>query len=229
MAGKMNPRATRRFVAYYRVSTDRQGQSGLGLEAQRKAVADYLKGGAWELVGEFTEVESGKKSDRPQLRMAIEACRKHKARLVIAKLDRLSRNLAFIATLMESGVEFVAADMPFANKLTIHILAAVAEHEREAISERTKAALAAAKARGTRLGNPSPAYALSRMRAARKAQIELYTANILPIIREIQAAGHTSCNAIAGQLSTRKAATPRGGRWTHVQVRQILDRASSRC
>jgi DNA invertase Pin-like site-specific DNA recombinase len=220
----MNPRAARRFVAYYRVSTDRQGQSGLGLEAQRKAIADYLNGGAWELVSEFTEIESGKKSDRPELTLAIEACRKHKARLVIAKLDRLSRNLAFIATLMESGVEFVAADMPFANKLTIHILAAVAEHEREAVSERTKAALAAAKARGTRLGNPNPAYALNRMRAARKAQVERYAANILPIIREVQAGGHTSCNAIAAQLNARKVSTARGGRWTHVQVGQILKR-----
>jgi DNA invertase Pin-like site-specific DNA recombinase len=152
----MNPRAARRFVAYYRVSTDRQGRSGLGLEAQQKAVMDYLNGGAWELVGEFIEVESGKKSDRPELSRAIDACRKHKARLVIAKLDRLSRNLAFVATLMESGVEFVAVDNPHANKLTIHILAAVAEHEREAISERTKAALAAAKARGKRLGTPRP-------------------------------------------------------------------------
>jgi DNA invertase Pin-like site-specific DNA recombinase len=220
----MNPRAARRFVAYYRVSTDRQGQSGLGLEAQRKAIADYLNGGAWELVSEFTEIESGKKSDRPELTLAIEACRKHKARLVIAKLDRLARNLAFIATLMESGVEFVAADMPFANKLTIHILAAVAEHEREAISERTKAALAAAKARGTRLGNPNPAYALNRMRAARKAQVESYAANILPIIREVQAGGHVSCNAIAAQLNARKVSTARGGRWTHVQVGQILKR-----
>jgi DNA invertase Pin-like site-specific DNA recombinase len=110
----------------------------------------------YELVGEFVEVESGKKSDRPELARAIEACRKHKARLVIAKLDRLSRNLAFVATLMDSGVEFVAVDNPHANKLTIHILAAVAEHEREAISERTKAALAAAKARGKRLGTPAP-------------------------------------------------------------------------
>jgi DNA invertase Pin-like site-specific DNA recombinase len=220
----MNPRATRRFVAYFRVSTDRQGQSGLGLDAQRKAVADYLNGGAWDLVAEFTEVESGTRADRPQLVAAIEACRKHKARLVIAKLDRLSRNLAFIATLMDSGIEFVAADMPFANKLTIHILAAVAEHEREAISERTKAALAAAKARGKRLGNPNPAYALKRMRAAREAQIERYTANILPIIRELQVAGYASCNAIAGQLNARRVATARGGRWTHVQVRQILDR-----
>jgi DNA invertase Pin-like site-specific DNA recombinase len=221
----MNPRSTRRFVAYYRVSTDRQGQSGLGLDAQRKAIADYLNGGAWELVGEFTEVESGKKSERPELTRAMDACRKHKARLVIAKLDRLSRNLAFIATLMESGVEFVAADMPFANKLTIHILAAVAEHEREAISERTKAALAAAKARGTRLGNPNPAFALKRMRAARRLQVERFAANVLPVIREIQAAGYDSSNAIAGQLNARKIATARGGRWTHMQVGQILARA----
>jgi DNA invertase Pin-like site-specific DNA recombinase len=124
--------------------------------------------GAWELVGEFVEVESGKKSDRPELARAIEACRKHNAPLVIAKLDRLSRNLAFVATLMDSGVEFVAVDNPHANKLTIHILAAVAEHEREAISERTKAALAAAKARGRRLGTPDPAGAVERMRVARK-------------------------------------------------------------
>ncbi len=117
--------------------------------------------------------------------------------------------------------------MPFANKLTIHILAAVAEHEREAISERTKAALAAAKARGKQLGNPNPAFALKRMRAARKAQIEHYTANILPIIREIQAAGHESLNAIAGRLNARKVASARGGRWTHVQVGQILNRLVS--
>ena len=116
----MNPRPARRFVAYYRVSTDRQGRSGLGLEAQQKAVRDYLNGGAWELVGEFVEVESGKRGDRPELARALEACRKQRARLVIAKLDRLSRNLAFVATLMDSGVEFVAVDNPHANKLTIH-------------------------------------------------------------------------------------------------------------
>ena len=143
-----------KFVAYFRVSTDKQGKSGLGLEAQRNAVLDYLNGGRWSLVQEFVEVESGKHSDRPQLTAALAACKKHKAKLVIAKLDRLSRNLAFIATLMESGVEFVAVDNPHATKLTVHILAAVAEHEREMISERTRAALRAAKARGTQLGNP---------------------------------------------------------------------------
>lgn len=144
-----------KFVAYFRVSTDRQGKSGLGLEAQRQAVTDYLNGGRWAFVGEFTEIESGKRNDRPQLAAALAACKKLKAKLVIAKLDRLGRNLAFIATLMESGVEFVAVDNPHANKLTVHILAAVAQHEREMISERTKAALAAAKRRGKRLGNPT--------------------------------------------------------------------------
>jgi DNA invertase Pin-like site-specific DNA recombinase len=215
-------------VSYLRVSTDKQGASGLGLEAQRKAVADYLNGGKWTLAHEFIEVESGKRSDRPQLASALAACKKLRAKLVVAKLDRLARNVAFTAKLMESGVEFIAADMPFANKLTIDILAAVAEHEREAISERTKAALAAAKARGTKLGTPDPAGAVKRMRAAHMANAARFAANVLPIIHEVQAAGHTSCNAIAGQLNTRKVATANGGRWTHVQVRQILDRAADR-
>jgi predicted site-specific integrase-resolvase len=147
----MSPSKARRFVAYYRVSTERQGTSGLGLEAQQKAVRDYLNGTAWELVAEHIEIESGKRADRPELVKALEACKRHKARLVIAKLDRLSRNLAFVATLMDAGVEFTAVDNPHANKLTVHILAAVAQHEREMISERTTAALQAAKARGVRL------------------------------------------------------------------------------
>jgi DNA invertase Pin-like site-specific DNA recombinase len=222
----MNAGAALRFVPYYRVSTDRQGRSGLGLEAQQKAVCDFLNGGAWEIVAEFVEVESGKRADRPELARALDACRKHKAKLVIAKLDRLSRNLAFIATLMDAGVEFIAVDNPHANKLTLHILAAVAEHEREAISERTKAALAAAKARGKQLGTPDPAGAVKRMGEALKARTSQFAANVLPLIREVQTAGYTSFNAIAGQLNARKVATARGGRWTHVQVRQILDRAS---
>jgi len=140
----MSPKRATRYIAYYRVSTERQGKSGLGLDAQRQAVATFINGGA-ELLAEFTEVESGKRNARPELTKALDACRRQKAKLVIAKLDRLSRNLAFIATLMESGVEFLAVDNPHANKLTVHILAAVAEHERGMISERTKAALAAAK------------------------------------------------------------------------------------
>src|SRR4051794_33128778 len=136
-----------KYIAYYRVSTDRQGCSGLGLDAQRAAVASYLAGRE-PLLAEYTEIESGKKNDRPQLAVALGECHRRRARLVIAKLDRLARNVHFISGLMESGVDFVAVDMPEANRLTLHILAAVAEHEREMISRRTKEALAAAKARG---------------------------------------------------------------------------------
>src|SRR5215813_5134904 len=137
-----------KFVAYYRVSTQRQGRSGLGLEAQRRAVEEFLNGGHSKLVEAFTEVESGKRGvDRPVLDQALASCRVHKATLVIAKLDRLARNVEFTAKLMNSDVEFVAVDFPQANRLTIHIMAAVAEHEREIISQRTKAALQAAKRR----------------------------------------------------------------------------------
>lgn len=205
---------------------DRQA-GAIRLEAQRKAVIDYLNGGAWELVAEYTEVESGKRADRPELEKALEACRRQKAKLVIAKLDRLSRNLAFIATLMESGVEFVAVDNPHANKLTVHILAAVAQHEREMISERTKAALQAAKARGKRLGNPRIGEAAVTGRAALKQADAAYAANVVPIIREIQAAGAKSANAIAANLNNRKVPTRRGGRWSHVQVAAILAETSS--
>jgi DNA invertase Pin-like site-specific DNA recombinase len=211
-----------KFVAYFRVSTDKQGKSGLGLEAQRKAVLDYLNGGRWELVQEFVEIESGKHNERPQLTAALAACKKHKAKLVIAKLDRLSRNLAFIAALMESGVEFVAVDNPHATKLTVHILAAVAEHEREMISERTRAALRAAKTRGTRLGNPQLAKAAKRGTAAVKANARRFAANVLPIIEEIERAGITSHNAIATKLNERNVRTARGGKWTHVQVGAVL-------
>ena len=211
-----------KFVAYFRVSTDRQGKSGLGLEAQRETVMNYLNGGRWTLVGEFTEVESGKRADRPELEKALAACKKQKAKLVIAKLDRLSRNLAFVATLMESGVEFVAVDNPHANKLTVHILAAVAQHEREMISERTKAALAAAKKRGRVLGNPNLAEAAKLAYAALRANRRRFAANVRPIIEEIMRAGVTSHNAIAQKLNERNVRTARGGTWTHVQVGAIL-------
>jgi DNA invertase Pin-like site-specific DNA recombinase len=211
-----------KFVAYFRVSTDKQGKSGLGLEAQREAVMNYLNGGRWTLVDEFTEIESGKRNDRPELEMALAACKRQKAKLVIAKLDRLGRNLAFIATLMESGVEFVAVDNPHANKLTVHILAAVAQHERELISERTKAALAAAKRRGKRLGNPNLSKAAKRGVAALKANARRFAANVRPIIEEIMRAGATSHNAVAAKLNERNVRAARGGVWTHVQVGAIL-------
>jgi DNA invertase Pin-like site-specific DNA recombinase len=213
-----------KFIAYFRVSTDRQGKSGLGLDAQRKAVEDYLNGGRWTLIDHFTEVESGKRNDRPELERALAACKRQKAKLVIAKLDRLSRNLAFIATLMDSSVEFVAVDNPHANKLTVHILAAVAQHEREIISARTSAALKAAKARGKRLGNPKLSEARKHAAAARMEIADRYSANVLPVIREIQRSGIKSLRGIARALAARGIQTARGGEWTAVQVSDILRR-----
>jgi predicted site-specific integrase-resolvase len=137
-AKSMNTKHSGRYLAYYRVSTARQGRSGLGLEAQRQAVGEHLNGGNWKLVGEYTEVESGKRSDRPKLAEALKACRLQGAKLIIAKLDRLARNVAFISNLMESKVEFEAVDFPQANRLTIHIMAAIAEHEAKMISDRTR-------------------------------------------------------------------------------------------
>ena len=214
-----------KFVAYFRVSTDKQGKSGLGLEAQRKSVLDYLDGGRWSLVAEFTEIESGKRNDRPELEKALAACKKQKAKLVIAKLDRLSRNLAFIAALMDSGVEFVAVDNPHANKLTVHILAAVAQHEREIISARTSAALAAAKARGKRLGNPRLSEARRHAAMANKERADRYSANVLPVIREIQRSGIKSLRGVARALAARGTRTSRGGAWSPVEVSAILKRA----
>jgi len=145
-----------RFVSYLRVSTDRQGKSGLGLEAQRASVADYLNGGTWELIDEFVEIESGGNAARPKLAEALALCRAHRATLVVAKLDRLARDAHFLLGLEKAGVDFVAADMPHANRLTVGIMAMVAEQERQFISDRTKAALAAAKARGVKLGGFRP-------------------------------------------------------------------------
>lgn len=215
------------FVAYYRVSTDKQGKSGLGLEAQRVAVEDFLNGGNWELVEEFTEVESGSRNDRPELERAMAACRKHKATLVIAKLDRLARNVAFVANLMESGVEFVAVDMPQANKLTVHILAAVAEHEREMISQRTRDALAAAKARGVKLGNPNIAMARAKGQLVIKSKADKHAQNILPVITAIRDAGVTSLRGIANALNQRGIETARGGSWHAASVGRIIRRVPS--
>src|SRR6516225_6320961 len=206
------------------VSTDKQGKSGLGLDAQRHAVQQYLNGGTWSLIGEFTEIESGKRNERPELEKALTICKRQKAKLVIAKLDRLSRNLAFIATLMDSGVEFVAVDNPHANKLTVHILAAVAQHEREMIAQRTKDALQAAKARGVVLGNPKLDAVRDRAVASVRADADRFAKNVAPIIREIQSSGVASHRAIARSLNARGVATARGCQWTAVQVGSILRR-----
>jgi DNA invertase Pin-like site-specific DNA recombinase len=184
------------------ISTDKQGERGDGIDAQRKAVTDYLNGGSWELLGEFVEVESGKRNHRAELAKAIAACKKHKAKLVIAKLDRLARNVHLISGLMESKVDFVCCDMPDANRLTIHILAAVAEHEREMISERTRAGLAAAKKRGVVLGNPNVGTMNAEAAAARDA-------GLLEILHEI--GPELPYREIAQELTDRGVPAPRGG------------------
>lgn len=199
-------------VAYYRVSTERQGQSGLGLEAQRKAVVDWLNAGRWELVGEFTEVESGKRNKRPELARAIDMCRREMATLIIARLDRLARNVHFVSGLMEAGVDFLAVDAPHASRLAIHILAAVAEDEGRRISERTKAALAAAKRSGVKLGTYGATLAKANKEAAANRAAEL-----APIIAAIRADGATSGHAIAEALNARGIPAARGGRW-HTQT-----------
>ena len=213
-----------KYVAYYRVSTARQGQSGLGLDAQRNAVLTFINGDA-ALIEEFTEVESGKKANRPQLAEAIRACKRHKAVLAIAKLHRLARNVAFIANLMEAGIEFVAVDMPYANRLTVHILAAVAEHEREMISARTKAALQAAKARGIKLGAPNPRKAAIVGATVQRNSAYAFAANINPVIREIQESGGTTLVAVAKALNARGIPTARNGIWHPTSVKNILERS----
>lgn len=219
--------ANGKFISYLRVSTARQGASGLGLEAQRAAVAGFLNGGEWTLVREVVEVESGKRNDRPALANALKLARKHKAVLVIAKLDRLARNVAFISNLMESGVEFVAVDMPQANKFVVHILAAVAEQEAEAISKRTKAALQAAKARGTQLGGRRVSAERFSEIAASGRQVMVEKAakgriEVLPFIAKIQSEGARTLRQIAAGLNALEVSTPRGGEWTAVQVQRVM-------
>jgi DNA invertase Pin-like site-specific DNA recombinase len=228
----MNTPHTGKFVAYYRVSTQRQGRSGLGLEAQQTAVRDYLNGGDWRLVAELTEVESGRHSDRPKLAEALKLCRLHGATLVVAKLDRLSRNVAFLSNLMESNVDFHAVDFPQANRLTIHILAAVAEHEAKMISERTKVALAAAKARGVKLGGDRGATISPKMskagRAAIQKRVQARAADLAPIIKDLQAGGATTLQALADGLNERGIPAARGGQWSTPQVMRVLDQMDQR-
>lgn len=220
-----------KFIAYYRVSTKRQGQSGLGLEAQKTAVKNYLNGGSWDLVGEVVEVESGKRSDRPELAKALRLCRLHGSRLVIAKLDRLARNVHFITSLQEAGVKFVCADMPDANEMTVHILAAVAQGEAKAISDRTKVALSAAKERGVQLGglrwDLSSVSEQGRIAGLRVRQNHASKrgADLMVMIEELRSEGAVSLRQIAAGLNARNIGTARCGQWSAVQVQRVLYKA----
>jgi len=219
-------------VAYYRVSTAKQGASGLGLEAQRAAVEDLCNSRVWEIIAPpFVEIESGKRADRPELVKALHRAKVTGAILVVAKLDRLSRNVAFLATLQDSGVKFIAADMPEANELTVHIMAAVAQAERKAISKRTKEALAAAKARGRKLGNPNGAAALRRAGQGNSASLASITAaaasraeSLRPVVDELRSSGINSLGKLAAALNEGGFVTARGGKWHPTSVRNLLTR-----
>jgi len=216
----IEPQPPRPFVAYYRVSTLGQEQSGLGLEAQEAAIKAYLATvpGA-ECVERFTETESGKRNDRPQLAASIKLARKLKATLVIAKLDRLARNVHFVSGLMESGVDFVACDNPNANRLMVHMLAAFAEHEREQISERTKAGLQAAKARGQKLG------VTGVIRAAENRQrADDHARSILADIRAIPDDERGNISRLVVALNERGVKTMKGGGWHRQSVYRLLNR-----
>jgi DNA invertase Pin-like site-specific DNA recombinase len=218
--------ANGKFIAYHRVSTQKQGASGLGLEAQQIAVAAYLNGGAWELVAEFQEVETGKGADalakRPQLRAALDACRKQGATLVIAKLDRLARNVHFISGLMMSKVRFVACDMPEANELTIHIMAAFAEHEAKRISQRTKDALAVAKSHGTVLGKAGAANLQPNIEA-RQIAANAFADKLLPLFAGMKARGLSQRN-MAAELNSCGVPAANGGKWALAQVQRVIRR-----
>jgi DNA invertase Pin-like site-specific DNA recombinase len=210
------------YVGYYRVSTQQQGQSGLGLAAQREAVLRRLKGGNLELLAEFTEVETGKGANaldrRPQLKAALELCKKRKATLVIAKLDRLARNVHFVSGLIESGVDFIAADMPQANKAMIQMHAVMSEWERDQISARTRAALQAAKARGVALGKAGPAN-LKPCLERRQAEAKAFAENLRPVFEGLKG---LSRRGMAERLNAMGLKTPRSAAWTHVQVGRAL-------
>lgn len=212
------------IVSYLRVSTARQGRSGLGLEAQRAAVAAFAVAQGFEIVAEHVEIETGKGADaleqRPVLKAALAFAKKQGCPVVVAKLDRLSRDVHFISGLMAQRVRFIVAEMPNADAFQLHIYAALAEQERAAISSRTKAALAAAKARGVKLGSP----ALEEIRQRNTAKANTRAAAILPVIHELQAVGATSLRGIASGLTARGLMTERGAVWTATGVSRVLAR-----
>lgn len=220
-----------KVVAYIRVSTQKQGRSGLGQDAQRLAIKSFAKQRNARVIETYEEIESGKHSDRPELKKALHLAKVTASTLCIAKLDRLSRNAAFLLTLRDSGVKFIAADLPDANELTVGILAVVAQAEREAISKRTKEALAAAKARGIKLGNPNGAAPLKRagkgnvdaLRAI-QAKTAARTEDLRPVIDSMREQGHVTLGALANELNSRGFVTPRGRAWYRSSVRNLLAR-----
>ena len=221
-----------KFVSYLRVSTDRQGKSGLGLEAQRHQVEQHLNSVGGDLVSELVEVKSGKRNNRPKLQEAIALAKAYNATLIIAKLDRLSRNALFLLSLKEAGVKFVAADNPSANNLTIGILALIAEHECEAISDRVKRALAAAKARGTKLGGyhgyNGSATVLEKAREARTAKANNKARDYQLLFDRLNPDGSVSLKAMARKLNAENVPTPSGkGQWQHVQVARVYKRLAA--
>ena len=218
--------SSRKFVAYYRVSTQKQGLSGLGLDAQKIAVSTYLKESEWQLIDEYTEIETGKGSNaldkRPQLRAALDYSRKQGATLIIAKLDRLARNVHFISGLLETGVEFVAADMPQANKVMIQMYSVMAEWERDQISARTKAALSAAKLRGVRLGVAGTKN-LKQNVSERKDASQAFADRLGAVIQGFQAARLTQ-RVMVKELNQLGIRTSRGGEWSLTQLQRIISK-----
>ena len=220
-------------VAYYRVSTERQGRSGLGLDAQRERCAAFAAANGMAVAEAFTEVETGKGSDtldrRPQLAAALAAARRLRGQVLVAKLDRLSRDVAFIAGLMAQRVAFVVAELGAdVDPFMLHIYAALAEKERRMISERTRAALAIRKGQGALLGNRTNLAAAQAVGAARTAEgAQRFAENVAPVIEQIRAVGVTSLRGIAAVLNERKVRTARGGRWAATEVGAVLARTAA--
>jgi DNA invertase Pin-like site-specific DNA recombinase len=214
-------------IGYIRVSTAKQGKSGLGLEAQQAALQRFAEAEGYSFTQTFTETESGKTDDnRPELGKALQAARKAKAPIIVAKLDRLSRDVHFISGLMAQRVPFVVAELgPDVDPFVLHLYAALAEKERALISGRTKSALAAAKARGAQLGNPHIEAARDQAVSAIKAEADRAAGNVLPIIAEIRRTGATTLRQIADALNARGVPTPRGAKWYAMSVRNVLARA----
>src|SRR6202163_4394706 len=222
--------ADKPLIAYIRVSTSEQGRSGLGIEAQRQALASFAKSEGFTIAREFVEVETGKGSDaldrRPQLKAALAAARKLRCHVAVAKLDRLSRDVHFISGLMAHKVPFLVAELGAdVDPFVLHLFAALAEKERSLISTRTRQALAAAKARGVTLGSPKLHLARRNAQVAIMTEADRHAANILPVIREAQKAGATTLRQIAEALNARGVATARGGRWHAKSISNILERA----